>query len=247
MKKIVKNGILILVSLCLWKGMIIGFHLPPYLLPGPVEVITTVIQNHALLWREFLPTFAEAMVGFWLAVLWGVGMAFLFRLSGIARYWLLPIILMSQAIPTFAIAPFLVIWFGFGMMSKVAVTVFALFFPITLAFYDGLRRVPIHLMMLARVMRATTWQRLRWIEIPSALTGLASGLRMSAVWAPMAALIGEWVGSSQGLGFLILNANAQADTALMFSAIMVLVAFSLGLYALVDMGLKKWIFWEGQS
>ncbi len=247
MRSIFKGLILILVSLFIWQGLIVGFHFPPYLLPGPLEVMTTMVQNHALLWREFLPTFAESMLGFWLAVVWGVGMAFLFRLSRIARYWLLPIILMSQAIPTFAIAPFLVIWFGFGMTSKVAVTVFALFFPITLAFYDGLRRVPIHFMTLAKVMRARTWQRLRWIEIPAALPGLASGLRMSAVWAPMAALIGEWVGSSKGLGFLILNANAEADTALMFSAIMVLVLFSLGLYALIDFGLKKWIFWEGQG
>jgi putative hydroxymethylpyrimidine transport system permease protein len=126
------------------------------------------------------------------------------------------------------------------------VTIFALFFPITVAFYDGLRRVSVEWLALAKVMQAKPLLRLWRLEIPAALPGLASGLRVAAAWAPMAAVIGEWVGSSRGLGFLMLNANAEADTPLMFSALFVLVIFSLILYYAVDLGLKKWIFWENK-
>jgi putative hydroxymethylpyrimidine transport system permease protein len=238
--------ILILGFLLIWQGLVSGLGLPNFLLPGPLLIAEEIIENKFLLWREFWPTALETLIGFFLAMIWGVLIALLMRFSRVARYWILPIIVVSQAIPTFAIAPFLVIWFGYGMSSKIAVTVFALFFPITVAFYDGLRRISSDWLALATVMKARPLLRLWVLEIPSALPGLASGLRVAAAWAPMAAIIGEWVGSSRGLGFLMLNANAQADTPLMFSALVILVIFSLLLYYCVDLGLKKWIFWENK-
>jgi putative hydroxymethylpyrimidine transport system permease protein len=238
--------LLILGFLLIWQGLVSGLDLPNFLLPGPFLVFQEIFENKFLLWRESWPTVLEALLGFLLAMIWGVLIALLMRFSRGARYWILPIILISQAIPTFAIAPFLVIWFGYGMSSKIAVTVFALFFPITVGFYDGLRRVSREWLDLAQVMKARPLLKLWVLEIPAALPGLASGLRVAAAWAPMAAIIGEWVGSSRGLGFLMLNANAQADTPLMFSALMVLVIFSLLFYYSIDVGLRKWIFWENK-
>ena len=246
-KKISRTLILLIAFFGIWQGLIFCLDLPSYLLPSPLTVLKEMFQERALLWRQFCPTLGETLMGFGVAILWGILIALLLRLSRTLRYWILPVILISQAIPTFAIAPFLVIWFGFGLSSKVAVTVFALFFPITIAFYDGLQRVSVNFLALAKAMRAKTFYRLKVLEIPSALPGLASGLRMASVWAPMAAVIGEWVGSSKGLGFLMLNANAEADTPLMFSALLVLVIFSIFLYYVVDFVLRKWIFWEGQS
>jgi putative hydroxymethylpyrimidine transport system permease protein len=247
MKGIFRAVLLCIGFLLIWQGLVQGFNLPNFLLPSPGVVFKEMWDDQFLLWRQFWPTALETLIGFSLAILWGVLVALWMRFSRIAQYWFLPILLISQAIPTFAIAPFLVIWLGYGMGSKVAVTVFALFFPITVAFYDGLRRVGVDYLALSKVMQAKPILRLLFLEIPSALPGLASGIRVAAAWAPMAAVIGEWVGSSRGLGFLMLNANAQADTPLMFSALFVLVIFSLFLYYLVDFGLKKWIFWENKS
>ena len=162
----------------------------------------------------------------------------------LARLWFLPVLLISQALPAFAVAPLLVIWFGYGMASKVIVAMILLFFPVTSAFYDGLRRTPVEWLYLGQVMGASRWRLLWRIRIPAALPALGSGLRIAATVAPMGAIIGEWVGSSQGLGFLMLNANARMQIDLMFAVLFVVVALTLTLYFLIDTLLKKIIFWK---
>lgn len=229
-----------------WQLCVVFFQLPSFLLPSPISVIKVIIQNPMLLVTQAWPTICETLMGFVIATLWGVMVAIGMRLSRGLRFWVLPVLLLSQAIPTFAIAPFFVIWFGYGMSSKVAITIFALFFPITISFYDGLRRVKEDWLQLSKTMQAKRLRLLWFVEIPAALPGLGSGLRVSAAWAPMAAVIGEWVGSSKGLGFLMLNANSRADTALMFAALFVLVVFAMCLYFVIDNALKYWIFWENK-
>ena len=156
-----------------------------------------------------------------------------------ARQWLLPFLVISQAVPVFALAPLLVLWLGFGMASKIAMAVLIIYFPVTAAFFDGLRRTDPGWLDLARAMNGSRWSILRQIRIPAALPAFASGLRVATAVAPIGAVVGEWVGSSAGLGYLMLHANARMQVDLMFAALTILALFSLALYFTVDAALRR--------
>jgi putative hydroxymethylpyrimidine transport system permease protein len=145
-----------------------------------------------------------------------------------------PIVVTSQALPVFAIAPVLVLWFGFGLASKIVMATTIIVFPVASSFYDGLTRTDEGLLDLATLYRATPLQRLAVIRVPAAMPGLVSGLRMAATVAPIGAIIGEWVGASSGLGLVMMQANAHFQTDFMFAALAVLVALSLALRLAVD-------------
>jgi len=158
------------------------------------------------------------------------------------------VLVASQAVPVFALAPILVLWLGYGMASKVAMACLVIFFPVALAFWDGLRRTDPGWLDLARTMDARPWALLWRIRVPAALPALASGLRMAAAVAPIGAVIGEWVGASYGLGFLMFQANARMQTDLVFASLAVLAALAVALYALVDTALRRalpWIPYDG--
>jgi putative hydroxymethylpyrimidine transport system permease protein len=164
--------------------------------------------------------------------------------SGAARRWLLPLLVASQALPVFALAPLLVLWLGYGMASKVAMAVLIIFFPVTVAFYDGLRRTEPGWLELARVMNARSASVLWRVRVPAALPAMASGLRVAAAVAPIGAVVGEWVGSSAGLGHLMLQANARVQVDLMFAALLVLAAMALLLHAAVDRLTRRLVRWQ---
>jgi putative hydroxymethylpyrimidine transport system permease protein len=163
------------------------------------------------------------------------------------RRWVLPVVVASQAIPVFALAPVLVLWLGYGPASKIAMAVLVIYFPVTAAFLDGLRRTDPGWLDLASVMGARGWATMRWIRIPAALPALGSGLRMAAAVAPIGAVIGEWVGSSAGLGFLMLQANARLKVDLMFAALALLAAMGLLLFFSVDRAVRRAVPWMAES
>lgn len=235
----VRGIIITLTLLIVWQLIAIGFHLPPYILPTPLMVFKNFPEYNSLIMSQLPPTLLEAVIGFVCSFVFGSCGALLLIYFRPARLWFLPILIVSQALPTFAIAPLFVIWFGYGIASKIATTILMLFFPITSAFYDGLKRTPAGYLDLAKTMNASKWQLLWRIQVPAALPSLASGLRMAATYAPMGAVIGEWVGASQGLGFLILNANSRMQIDLMFATLIVLVVLTLLFYFAVDFILRK--------
>jgi len=151
---------------------------------------------------------------------------------------------MSQAVPVFALAPLLVLWLGYGMGSKITMAVLIIFFPVTAAFYDGLRRTETEWLELGRVMNASSFAILYHVRIPAALPAFASGIRVATAVAPIGAIVGEWVGSSAGLGFYMLHANARMQTDLMFAALALLVTVALTLYFLVDWMMNKIVYWH---
>ena len=222
------------------------FSLPDYLLPGPFEVFKAIWLYRTMLCIQAWPTIAETLIGLVFGVLLGASMSLMMILFRPVRYWMMPVLILSQAIPTFVFAPLLVIWLGYGLSSKVAITIFALFFPVASAFFDGLIRTKRGWLDLAETMEANRWRKVWYIRIPAALPGFASGIKVATAWAPMAAVIGEWVGASQGLGYLMLNANARIDINLVFAALIVLVVFSLILYFIVDKILKLLIPWANE-
>ena len=228
----------------LWQLVLWVWHLPPYILPSPWQVWRVWQQGYGILLQQSIPTLCETLVSFALAILVGCMMALTLAYFKWARAWLFPWVLVSQALPTFALAPLLVVWLGYGLGSKIATALIMMFFPITSAFYDGLRRTKPEWLDLAKTMNAKKSAVLWFICVPAALPNLASGLRVAAVLAPMGAVIGEWVGSSRGLGYLMLNANARMQIDWMFAALMAITLWTLLLYSVVDWVLKKWIRWH---
>lgn len=242
--KLFRYPIIFVTILLIWQAVVWLLHLPPYILPGPLLVFKSLLVHSRLIGRNALPTLAETVLGFFFGSLAGMWAALCLVYFRWARFWFLPLLITSQALPIFAIAPLLVIWLGYGMVSKIVVTMLMIFFPVASAFYDGLRRTPVEWLYLGQVMGASSWRLLWRIRIPAALPALGSGLRVAATFAPMGAIIGEWVGASQGLGFLMLNANARMQIDLMFAVLGVLVGLTLLLYFSVDRTLKKLIFWQ---
>ena len=240
-----KRSLISVVSLILlWQLLIWLYHLPPYILPSPWQVLLVWMHGWPILLQQSIPTLWETIASFILAAVIGSVTALILAYFTWARSWLFPWVLVSQALPAFALAPLLVVWLGYGMSSKIVTALIMMFFPITSAFYDGLRRTKPEWLDLAKTMNAKKSATLWFICFPAALPNLASGLRVAAVLAPMGAVVGEWVGSSHGLGYLMLNANARMQIDWMFAALMAITLWTLLLYALVDKLLKKLITWH---
>ncbi|MDS4040422.1 MAG: ABC transporter permease [Candidatus Competibacter sp.] len=241
------RGLLTLTGLLLvWQMVVVLGELPPYILPDPLAVAASLWRNSGSLFRHAGITALEIVLGMLLGTALGCGSALALGYSRRARRWLLPVLIASQAVPVFAIAPLLVLWLGYGMGSKIAMAMLVIYFPVTANFYDGLRHTPSGWLDLARVMlpEKQRWAVLRHIAIPAALPALASGLRVAAAVAPIGAVLGEWVGSSAGLGYLMLHANSRMQVDLMFAALLVLALLAVGLYFAVDAGLRRLLPWH---
>ncbi len=234
---------LVFVSVLLWQAVVVMTNIPAYFLPSPWLVYQALSANTVLLVREAGVTLTEMLLGFVLATVFGMGVAIVLAYWRGVRLSVLPILVFSQAIPTFAIAPLLILWLGYGLNSKIVITMLMLFFPVMTAFLDGLLVPRLELMAMAQVMTPSRWQILRHIQIPSALPKLATGLRVAAAGAPLAAIIGEWVGANRGLGYLLLEANARLQMDFVFAILFVVVSLALLVYYTVDTVLKRVIFW----
>ena len=230
--------------LLLWQLLVTLTGAPPYILPGPLPVGHAIIDKFPLLLSHLGTTLAEILLGLTLGTILGTSAALVMILSPLLKRWMLPVLVVSQAIPVFALAPILVLWLGYGMASKVAMAVLIIFFPVASSFYSGMQRTEPDLLELARIMGAGPLAVLRTIIIPSALPAFASGLRVATAVAPIGAVVGEWVGSSAGLGFYMLHANARMQIDVMFAALTVLAGTSLALYFLVDRLLDRLVFWQ---
>ncbi len=230
----------------LWQLIVVAFSMPSFILPAPVDVLNKLISRYEVLLAHTCVTAQEILLGLGLGLSMGLLFALQMLLFEPLKRWLLPILIASQAIPVFAIAPVLMLWLGYGIVSKVVMAAMIIFFPVTTCCYDGLRNTPIGYLDLAKTMGASKWQLLRHIQLPAALPTLASGIRVAVVIAPIGAVVGEWVGSSEGLGYLMLQANARMIIDEMFAALFILAMLSISLYFITDRLLKKAIPWEGK-
>lgn len=231
MKRTLDAIIVFAVLVFCWQAVVSMTDAPPYILPAPMQVAATLIEARALIAVHALATAAEVLLGLVIGAGLGGLTALLLALSDRAARYVLPAAVVTQAIPVFALAPLLTLWLGYGMWSKVAMALLIIYFPVVSTFLDGLRRTDAGLMDLARVMGAGRWRTLFHIRVPAALPSFGSGLRLAAVYAPIGAVIGEWVGSSRGLGYLMLFANGRSEAALMFAALLVLALFTVALHA----------------
>ncbi len=239
------RGIITFIGLlCIWQAVVWWFELPKYILPGPLLTLQTGFAQGALLIEHSLTTVLEIILGLLLGLLVGLGFALQMLLFKPLKRWLLPVLLASQAIPVFAIAPILMLWFGYGITSKIIIAALIIFFPVTTTCFDGLRQTPIGYLQLAKTYQLSAFALLWRVRLPAALPALASGVRIAVVIAPIGAVVGEWVGSEAGLGYLMMQFNARMQIAPMFAALFILAVFSVGLYYLTDALLKRVIFWH---
>ena len=215
----------------LWALLPLGFGLALW---QAAVVAGALWENRALLAENALVTVTEVLVGLALGAVLGWVTAIGLALSPAARRLVRPLLVFSQAVPVFALAPIFTLWFGYGMGSKVAMALLIIYFPVTSAFFDALVSTPPAWLQQARVMGAGPMRVMWHVRIPAALPGLLSGLRLAAVYAPIGAIIGEWVGASRGLGYLMLLANGRAKIDLMFATVIVVAVLTLALHRVVD-------------
>lgn len=237
--------------LMLWEAAVRLLALPHYLLPAPSRVFSALLRNAESLALNASITLAEMLLGLLFGALLGAMAALALLISGNARRWLLPLLVASQAIPVFALAPLLVLWLGYGMASKIAMALLIIFFPVAMTLYDGLRRTDPGLLELARAMTADDPRHaprvLVHIRLMAALPALFSGLKVAAAVAPIGAVIGEWVGASAGLGFMMLQANARVQIDVMFAALFVLALCAVGLHGGVTWLSRRLLPWQSDS
>jgi len=234
------------VGVAFWQGVVWLADLPTFILPGPGRVAVALWTNRALIAEHALVTFEEVLIGLAIGAALGAATAIQLAVSPAVRAVVRPILVFSQAVPVFALAPILTLWLGYGLWSKIAMAVLIIYFPITSSFFDGLMRTPSGFLDLARTMGAGPTRTMVWVRIPAALPALASGLRLAAVYAPIGAVIGEWVGASRGLGYLMLLANGRVRIDLMFAALLVLAVLTVLVHAAVDALGHRMARWQPQ-
>ena len=230
-------------ALALWEIAVRALGTPAYVLPAPSRVAATLVRQAPLLWCDALVTGGEMLGGLLIGTLAGMGVALVMAQSRLLERAVGPLLVVAQALPVFAIAPLLVVWFGFGVASKLAMAGLIIFFPVATSLFEGLRRTDPGLIDLARLNGASRRDTLFLIRLPSALPALGAGLRVAAAVAPLGAVVGEWVGSSSGLGLVMLHANARMQTDTVFAGLTILVAFSLALWAAVGALTRRMAYW----
>ena len=239
-----KSIVIVVVIVSLWQVVVWVTQAPPFILPAPVQVGAALLSNSNLIAFHASVTIFEIILGLIFGCVIGFTSAWAIMQFQPVRSWFLPVLVASQALPVFAIAPILMLWLGFGMASKIAMATLIIYFPVTAALYDGLRSTDSGWIDMARIMGASKHTLLKYIRLPAALPSLGSGMRIAAAIAPIGAVVGEWVGSSSGLGFLMLHANARTQVDLMFAALIVLAAFAILLYFGIDHIIKRIVFWQ---
>lgn len=251
MSAVLSKTFRVLAGLCLfllaWEGVVRLFQLPAFMLPSPLRVFDAFARQPGFLLYHAGLTLGETLLGFVFGVLAGIVVALLLWVSPLVRRGLLPVVLITQALPVFAIAPILVLWLGFGLASKIVMAILVIFFAVTSAFYDGLRRMDPGLIDLARLYRVSRLTELWLFRLPAALPALASGIRIAAVFAPIGAIVGEWVGAKGGLAFIMLQSNARMQTDVMFAALILLALMVLCLRAVVDRSTRRLVHWQAES
>lgn len=241
------RGLSIFVGLIAIWWFITLLGMPRYMLPSPSDVAQVLWDGRGYLWGHTLITATEIIIGFFSGIFCGFCLALLLALSPLLQRWMMPVLVISQAIPMFALAPILVLWFGFGITSKVVMSTIIIFFPVVSSFYDGLARTDPGWLELARTMRASSYAQLRHVRLMAALPALGSGIRVAASVAPIGAVVGEWVGSSAGLGYVMLNANARVQTAQSFAALFILALMAMALWVIVNMALRRLLYWVPET
>jgi len=235
-------GILVLAVWMAWVSRA-GFAL--WIVPKPIDILEVFVNYPGLLWLHSKTTIVETLAGLVLSIglgtLTAIGMDRWKRLN----QTLFPYLIVTQTIPIIAVAPLIILWFGYGVQAKIFIVTLVCFFPICISLYDGFQQMPVEYFRLFRSMQASKWQIFWLLKFPSALPAFFTGLKLAASYSVMAAVIGEWLGGESGLGIYMTRAAKSYQTAQVFAIIIVISVLSLilyGLTVLTEHSLLKWKF-----
>jgi NitT/TauT family transport system permease protein len=206
----------------LWWGAVELFKIPAYLLPGPKGVFARLVTDAGLLWTHSQVTLTEILLGFAITIVTAIPMGLLIALSPLSKQLVYPPIMLMQLVPKIAVAPLFLVWLGFGIESKVLLTVLLTFFPLLIASISGFQILDDRLLYLTKSMGATRWLTFRHLRFPAALPVIFSGLKTSATIAATAAIVAEFVGANKGLGYVLLRGTSTMDIELVFTVLVVL-------------------------
>ena len=220
----------VLIAIALWYAAVHLFGMPTYLLPLPGAVLQRLVEDFRFLMGHAAFTTAVTVGGFFLSIAIGIPLALLIASSAIIDKALMPWLILSQTFPKIALAPLIVVWFGLGFFPKLLVTFLVAFFPIVISTVIGLRSMERDMVELGQSMRATVLQTFWYFRLPLALPSIFGGLKVSVAFAVVGAVIAEWVGASEGLGYLLLMANGRLDTTLLFAVLVILMVIGVVLY-----------------
>lgn len=221
--------------LIIWELVVRLANIPAYLLVGPLDSLSQLYTRHNYFAHHLLATLQESLSGFAAGALAGIAFGVLVYYFSTFRNILYPSLVAVNTIPKVALAPLFVVWFGFGSVSKSTVALTIAFFPVVVATVDGLSAVPTELRELARINHASTWLRMRKIDLMYALPGIVTGMKISISMAVGGAVVGEFIAGSQGLGYIIQVANSQVNLPAMFASFILLAALALLLFGLVGL------------
>ncbi len=241
MKPLLPPLLMICTLLALWEGAVFLSTVPPYILPPPSAIFTTLWQLKSLLALHAATTALEILTGWISGASLGLVIGTLLFAHLGARKMLMPLLIISQALPVFALSPLLVLWLGFGLASKIAMATLMIFFPVSTACFYGLLSIPKDsedLMIHLSTSSPLLLKRALYVRIPFALPQIKQGLLAAATLAPLAAIIAEWIGSAHGLGYLMMHSIAKMETTTMMAALFVLVSLALAFYLLVKISLS---------
>ncbi|WP_016834443.1 ABC transporter permease [Herbaspirillum lusitanum] len=228
-----------------WEAIIRCFEIPIYIMPAPSNIALALVNTSYL--DNALYTLGEAMLGFLLAALLGIVLGGLIAQFPLAEKTLYPYLIAIQTTPKVAVAPLFIMWFGFGMTSKVIIAATIAFFPILVNVISGLRTTDPARLELMRSLRATRWQIFTMVRLPGALPMIFAGLNIAIIFSILGAIVGEFLGSRKGLGNAIMQMNVNLDTAGVFATLFVLSAIGVCLHVLMSFLQRKALFWADSS
>ncbi|MBB6670398.1 ABC transporter permease [Cohnella nanjingensis] len=234
----------LLIAVALWQAIVTLARVPMYILPSPLDTAQALIDDFGIIVRHVGITLYESALGFALSVALAFALAILMDGFAVVKKSLYPILIVSQTIPTIAITPLLIIWFGFGILPKVLVIVLVCFFPICVSLVDGFDKVDRDYLNLFRTYKASRLQTFLHLKLPSALVNFFSGLKIAATYMIMAAIIGEWQGGTEGIGvYMVRTKNAYALDKV-FASIFVIVLISVVLISILDRIGRRATHWK---
>jgi NitT/TauT family transport system permease protein len=213
-------------------------HVPSFIMPTPIDTVATLGGANYHWLGNTLVTASEIFGGYLLAVVVGVAIAIAFTWSSIVEATFMPLLVSLNMIPKVALGPLFIVWLSYGIVPNMIIAFSISFFPILLTTVRGFREVEPELLELIRSLRASKWQTFRKIQLPSALPYIFSGMKVGAILAVAGAIVGEFLGSSRGLGYLMLQVQVTLDTAAMFMAVLLITFIGVVLYGLV-LGLER--------
>ena len=242
------TGVLLVVLVLAWQFAVRFFNVPNYIIPAPSEIYTSLTEN----WTDILrsatwTTLTEVLVGFGAAIVTGLVVAIALHWSPGARKVVYPLLIASQTVPIVVIAPVLAIIFGYTLTPKVLLVAFVCFFSIVVNMLDGLSSADPQLLRVMRTLDGTRMGAFRKIEFPSSLPSLFTGLKIAATYAAVGAVFGELGGSEDGLGYVMVQATPQMQTALVFAAIFLLSIMSITLFIVVTVLERVLVPWAKEG